>query len=253
MLKVGKRLVTKLFNAGKFVLQQEAPELGREDFEEEKLFDLVSEELDRSFLCELQALVERAGAYFEEFEYAKALADTEGFFWNHFTDAYLELSKVRARSEEVTTQARKSAVATLRITLGVLLRLFAPVLPYISEEIWSWAYAGSRRLPSIHRAPWPNSKDFARLSAPESSQSFELASTALRTIYKKKSDSGVSIGRPILSLKLGLADSDGICAARVLQDIAYASRCQDLVTEVVNEQEPGTFNVLSAEFEDNKN
>src|SRR5262249_47315271 len=124
VLKVGKRLVTKLFNAGKFVLA-----LGGEATD-------VSSELDRAFVVRLRALVDRTTAALDDFEYAQALAETESFFWRDFTDTYLELVKVRARD-----QGGGSALTTLRLGLSVLLRLFAPTLPYIAEEVWSWAFA----------------------------------------------------------------------------------------------------------------
>src|SRR5258705_12576006 len=124
VFKVGKRLTTKLFNAGKFVLQQEgdvAP---------------IDHELDRAFVTRLRALVERVTGLYQEFEFAHALQETETFFWRDFTDTYLELAKVRARDA-----AGSSAIAALRLGLDGLLRLFAPVLPYITQGVWAWALA----------------------------------------------------------------------------------------------------------------
>ena len=120
--KIGKRLGTKLFNAGKFVLSQTgevAP---------------ISTELDRAFIAELRRLVDDATRSFDAYHYANALQETESFFWTHFTDTYLELVKVRARAFEdgatgAAAAASGSAVAALRLGLSVLLRLFAPVLP----------------------------------------------------------------------------------------------------------------------------
>ncbi len=86
VFKVGKRLVTKLFNAGKFVLAQAAPA------------GPIAAELDRAFAHRLAALVERVTASFEEFDFAHALQDTEAFFWNDFTDTFLELAKGRAHA-----------------------------------------------------------------------------------------------------------------------------------------------------------
>src|SRR5262249_44295047 len=140
VMKIGKRLVPKLFTAGKFVLGQPgevAP---------------ITAELDRAFAHRLGALVERVTAAFDAFDYAHALQDTEAFFWSDFTDTYLELVKARARGGDA---AAGSAVATLRLGLRTLLRLFAPVLPYVTEEVWSWAFAAEGGTPSIHAARWP--------------------------------------------------------------------------------------------------
>ncbi|MDE0229270.1 MAG: valine--tRNA ligase, partial [Spirochaetaceae bacterium] len=141
VFKIGRRLVTKLYNAGKFVAGivaaaragwgGEPPHPG-----------MVSEELDRGFLAALRDLVRRAGAAHGEFDYATGLAHTEAFFWDNFTDSYIELAKNRAKGEGgVGEQERASAVATLDFALSVLIRMFAPVLPYITEELWSWDYA----------------------------------------------------------------------------------------------------------------
>src|SRR4029453_2290597 len=100
VFKVGKRLVTKLFNAAKFVLSQSA-EVGP-----------IACELDRAFAAELRALAERATHHFEAYDEAHALMETESFFWGRFTDTYLELAKLRARSADAAE--RGSAVAGLR-------------------------------------------------------------------------------------------------------------------------------------------
>src|ERR1051326_5537486 len=155
VFKIGKRLVTKLFNAGKFVLSQAGAD------------GPVASELDRAFAQRLRALVDGVTASFEEFDYAHALQDTEAFFWNDFTDTFIELAKGRARDGDA------SAVAALRLGLGVLLRLFAPVLPYITEEVWSWAFAEESGHPSIHRAPWPGPRDFEGIRPPADGASFD--------------------------------------------------------------------------------
>ena len=128
--------MTNLFNAGKYVLGQSAE------------VHPISSELDRAFAHELAALVKEASADFERFEFAAALARTEAFFWSRFTDSFLELVKARARGGEGVSEAgRGSAVAALRLGLDVLLRLFAPVLPYVTEEVWSWSFASAKKTP----------------------------------------------------------------------------------------------------------
>ncbi|MFQ5418661.1 MAG: valine--tRNA ligase, partial [Myxococcota bacterium] len=123
VFKIGKRLTTKLFNAGKFVLSQTAE------------VHPVAAEIDRAFAAKLRLLVERATSSFEAFNHAQALTDTESFFWTHFTDSYLEFAKARARGEAGAGEdERGSAVAALRLGFDVLLRLFAPFTPYICEE-----------------------------------------------------------------------------------------------------------------------
>src|SRR4029453_7335715 len=185
VLKVGKRLVTKLFNAGKFVLAQEgevAP---------------VTAELDRAFVDRLRALIERVTALLGDFEYAQALAETESFFWHDFTDTFLELVKARAREA-----SGGSAIAALRLALSVLLRLFAPMLPYITEEVWSWVFAEETGTPSIHRAPWPGADDVAGIHPPADGGLLQLAVAQRAAINKAKSEGGVSVGRAVTRVTL---------------------------------------------------
>ena len=139
---IGGKLVTKLYNAGKFVLMQEA-EHGE-----------ITTELDRAFVNDLRDTVRRATDAFERFEFALALQITESFFWDSFTDNYIELVKRRARSE-TDPAGRASAVATLRLALNTLLRLFAPFVPTITDEVWSWTFAQETNYTSIHQTPWP--------------------------------------------------------------------------------------------------
>src|SRR5262249_29677639 len=143
-IKVGRRLAIKILNATRFVLsagppaQPDAP---------------ATEPLDLAMLDRLADVVRRCTAALEDYEHARALELAESFFWR-FCDDYLELVKVRAYA------GGSSAVAALRRALSVLLKLLAPVLPFVTEEAWSWWNEGS-----IHRAPWPDPSDlFAKPS-----------------------------------------------------------------------------------------
>ena len=237
VFKVGKRLVTKLFNAGKFVLSQEA-EVGP-----------VVHELDRAFLARLRSLVERSGEHFERFEHAPVLQEVEGFFWSHFTDSFLELVKLRARAEGAEAAAgRASAVAALRLGLDVQLRLLAPFLPYVTEEVWSWAFVEERSLPSIHGASWPDASDFEGIAAPDDADSFDLAVACWTAINKAKSEASVSVGREVARMTLAANAKTQARLAPGLADVLDASRCQQHELAVDDALEDGVFAVRDAEF-----
>ncbi len=137
-MKVGRRLAVKLLNASKFALGfPEAPP------------GPVTEAVDRALLAGLASVVEQATVAFDRYDYARALEVTEVFFWS-FCDDYIELVKGRAYSQG---PAADSANRALRTTLDVLLRLFAPVLPFATEEVWSWWREGS-----VHAQPWPTAE-----------------------------------------------------------------------------------------------
>lgn len=207
VMKVGKRLVTKIFNAGKFVLGHGAASAGP-----------VAAELDRAFVARLRELVARTTALLDEFDYAHALQETETFFWQSFTDSFLELAKVRARDGD------PSAVAALRLGLSVLLRLFAPTLPYITEEVWSWAFAAETGAPTVHRAPWPSAGELAHVPPPDDPESFAVAVAAQAAINRAKSENQVSIGRGVSEVVLAAHPDTLERLGRVLADVRAATR-----------------------------
>ncbi|MHA7304788.1 valine--tRNA ligase [Arthrobacter sp. TMN-49] len=143
-MKIGRRLAIKLLNASKFVLNLGATESDVLVAETA----VLSNPLDRAVLAQLAEVVRSATAAFEKYDYARALQLSESFFW-HFTDDYVELIKDRAYGAEGDV-GQASVLAALATTLDSLLRLFAPFLPFATEEVWSWW-----RADSVHRAAWP--------------------------------------------------------------------------------------------------
>ncbi|HVH05528.1 MAG TPA: valine--tRNA ligase [Myxococcota bacterium] len=234
VFKVGKRLYTKLFNAGKFVLGQTA------------VVGPITAELDRAFAAVLAAVVEGAAAHFHAYDEAHALAETESFFWSRFTDTYLELAKTRARGDDAA--ARASAVAGLRLGLSVLLRLLAPFQPYITEEVWSWAFAKETGHASIHRAPWPSAADFAGVAAPSDPGSLQVAIDALAAIHKAKADGAVSAGREVARLVLAAEPGTLARVEPVLGDVLAAARGGAHRLAARADLEAGRFAVDEIEF-----
>ncbi len=189
VFRVGKRLVTKIYNAGKFVLSQAGPA------------GSVQNELDRAFAAELRSVVERATGSFERYEFASALEAAESFFWGSFTDNYIELAKHRARNWDDPV-GHGSALATLRLGLSVHLRLFAPFVPSIADEVWSWVFAEETGKASVHLAGWPSTSELAEVEEPLDSESFRVACGAIAAVRKAKSERSVGLGKPLSRLRI---------------------------------------------------
>ncbi len=178
-MKIGRRLAIKLLNASKFVLNLGVTEASIG----EGSLDRVTAALDLSLLAQLRSVTEQATAAFEKYDYARALQLTESFFWT-FTDDYVELVKDRAYgdADDTGTQSVQTALAT---TLDALLRLFAPFLPFATEEVWSWWRTGS-----VHQASWPSASSLEELAAADAGVLTSVA-LALGGIRKAKSEAKV--------------------------------------------------------------
>jgi valyl-tRNA synthetase len=236
VLKVGRRLVTKLFNASKFVLSQTGPEAP------------ITNELDRSFLARLRETVERATQAMEEYDYASALDTVERFFWSGFTDTYVEMVKARARSE-TDPAGRGSALASLHLALRTFLRLFAPYLPFITEEVWSWGFAQSERDATIHRAAWPGETDFAAVPAVDGGGAVFAAAVAfLEAVNRAKSAGGASVGRHVSRLVVAAAPPTADLLGRVQDDVLAAARVLEHRLERREGMEEGAVEVVEIVF-----
>ncbi|WP_051830727.1 valine--tRNA ligase [Streptomyces violens] len=181
-MKIGRRLATKILNASRFVLGFPPVPEGAP----------VTEPLDRALLAALATTVEEATAAFEDFDQARALDHTERFFWR-FCDDYLELVKDRAYrtadgSEGDANAGAASARAALTTALDALLRLFAPVLPFVTEEVWSWWATGS-----VHRAPWPAADPLRALADGADPALLDTATEVLTAVRRAKSAAQVSM------------------------------------------------------------
>ena len=205
-IKIGRRLAIKILNASKFILGFE----GAADAP-------VTEPIDASMLATLASVIEQVTASFSNYDHARALEVTENFFWT-FCDDYLELVKERAYGTPGPAQA--SAVAALRIALSMLLRLFAPFVPFATEEAWSWSNDDS-----IHTAAWPTP---AELPADGQPGLLELASRALTGIRRAKTDAKASQKTPVASAVISGTTDETTLLSQVASDLKAVGRIHDL-------------------------
>jgi len=195
-MRVGRRLAIKILNASKFALSDSRGQTSSTDLTEvsPRAIDVP---VDRAMIRNLAALVDEATAAFEEYDYARVLQRTESFFWR-FCDDYLELVKGRRYGEQ-GPEAAGSANRALTAALSVMLRLFAPFLVFVTDEVWSWWQPGS-----IHQAPWPTAAELLSQLADHSEatrqadeRAYQWATDLLFEVRKQRSEAKQPLKVPI--------------------------------------------------------
>jgi valyl-tRNA synthetase len=213
-MKIGRKLAMKVLNLSRFVLSGAHTD------------GAVTEALDRGMLTSLARLVDEATADLEEYEYARALARVEGFFWD-FCDNYVEAVKAR-RYGDFGPGAAASASTSTRAALSVLLRLLAPYLVFTCEDVWSWWQPGS-----VHGARWPTRAEVRDVSGDDAAaQAAHAALTpALAAIRKGKTDQGASVGTQVQEVVYAAAPDEVRVLALVERDLKAAVRTDTLVLQ----------------------
>jgi len=224
-IKIGRRLAIKLLNASKFALSMgipwdadaatkaaaPAPSLNAAE---------VTEPIDRALLAALADVVDTATTAFEGFEHSRALEATESLFWT-FCDDYIELVKDRANDAGGSHDpaAVRSARTTLAIAVDTFVRLFAPFLPFATEEVWSWYRTGS-----VHRTNWPVAAPLREAAGDADAELVAHAGAALAALRKVKSEAKTSQKTPILAVTLAVAAPATPAVETVRADLVEAAK-----------------------------
>lgn len=222
-MKIGRRLAIKVLNASKFALG-----FGEVASDPEGTLPAdpaaVTEPLDRAMLASLASVVDQASAAMSKLDYARAIEVIEPFFWT-FCDDYIELVKNRAHGAAGEGPAA-SARAALTIALETLLRLFAPYLPFATDEVWSWWREGS-----VHQQAWPTSAPLAKAAAGQDESLLRVVSEAIISVRKVKSDAKVSQKTPMLQANLALPEGALAEFESVRFDVCALGSIEELTLE----------------------
>jgi valyl-tRNA synthetase len=213
IFKVGHKLVTKIWNASKFSCihinkLKTIPKTIKEEVDNKVIF----EAMDLWIITRLKNVINKATRKFEEFEYCDARNTVEEFFWKDFCDNYLEFVKVRAYDEnETNSKGQLSAITTIYFCLKYIMKLFAPFLPHITEELYNNIFSHEGSIHNKHQ--WPDINDFSSENYFE--QEGLAAINILDCIRLIKSEKQLSIKSPISLIKI----FDGKIKASILEPI----------------------------------
>jgi valyl-tRNA synthetase len=194
-MKQGVRLINKLWNAARLIADHQpiATAAG----------NAATFVTDQALLSWLQHLIQQATEQFQRYDYAAALETTERFFWHVFCDNYLEL--IKGRMYDGTPTEQQAASTTLRATLLALLKLFAPMMPHVTEEIYQTLYAKAETaFGSLHTTLWPT-PDAALINAPAEHYA-ELFFAIAGHVRRYKSERKQSLGTPLAELSIASPD-----------------------------------------------
>ncbi|HRW09598.1 MAG TPA: valine--tRNA ligase, partial [Caldilineaceae bacterium] len=184
---------------------------------------------DRWILARIDQLVTRVTSAFRQYDYNTAKNETESFFWTDLADNYLEMAKLRLYDE--TNPYHAGACYALGRVLPTVLKLFSPILPYVTDTIYRELFAEQERQPTIHRAPWPQvaeeRSDDALLAI---GKTLVTIATAVR---RYKSEQQLPLGTEFARLTLATTDrqlADRLSAG--IADLRSIARVREVVIGV---------------------
>jgi valyl-tRNA synthetase len=205
-LVTGKKFVTKLWNASKFVFMN----LG-ENYKTLKKMPKF-EKIDELFLIKLNQLIENSTKNFENYEYSKVKMDVDGFFWKSFCDNYLEI--VKNRIYNGTKEKKESAIYALHWGLLTIVKMMAPIVPFITEEVYQKYFRESEKEKSVHLCTWP--EKISITAGKEDEKIWDKFTEILESVRKAKSLAQKSMKAEI---KLTLSKEDAKLISETLDDL----------------------------------
>ena len=213
-VRTGLKTITKLWNASKFAIMH------LEDFDNKKVeLNLI----DAGILSKFNNLIKEVNDSFEKYEYSKSRLLIESFFWNQICDNYLEIAKDRLYNPDVRgVEDRRSAQYTLRYLILNTLKLFAPIMPYITEEIYN--LYDFEDLDSIHISEF--SKYDKKLESKVGEKVFDRFVEILGKVRSEKAKHSKSLKEEIL---LRISEEDRKLLMPVLDDLKAVSKAKEII------------------------
>ncbi len=230
-LVTGKKMATKMWNASKFAIMH---------LENFKYDTYELETMDKWLLTKLQKVIKNCTESMDAYEYSKAKQELELFFWNVFCDNYLEIVKDRLYNPDkyITTKKLSAQLALYESTLNIL-KLAAPIMPYITEEIYHLYFSSKEKKKSIHVSAWPQYN--SSLLDEEAENAGDYLVRILSAVRKFKSEKGMSLKQELKSVVIECSPPvreliekvyDDLKAVTLAKDIEFETADPDIDTEI---------------------
>ncbi|MDO8642984.1 MAG: valine--tRNA ligase [Candidatus Woesearchaeota archaeon] len=214
----GKKMVVKLWNAARFAMTHlESYTPGK--LSPPKKFLLM----DRWLRSKLHGLIKRSTEAFDQYEYSKVKTDVEKFFWHDFCDNYLEIIKGRLyNTEQYGHDSTESARSTLYRALFSILKLTAPLLPFITEAVYQRSFHHHEKILSIHHTTWPD-YDESQIDK-TADEAGDLLIDIITAVRKAKSDKTVSLGKDVAKILIECTGQEQMMLEEAIDDIKNTTR-----------------------------
>ncbi|MFH1729121.1 MAG: valine--tRNA ligase [Pseudomonadota bacterium] len=218
----GKKLANKLWNASKFI------EMHLTDFDCEKHNDAeIINVVDKWILSRLNRVIESATKNFKVYEFAKVRNAVDHFFWLDLCDNYLEIAKDRLYKPEVYGEEQKlSAQITISIILDSIIKLYAPFIPYVTEEIFQGLLRKEGSEKSVHISKWPVFNE-SFINA-EAEKTCEYLVEVVKGVRRYKTENSLSLNTELPELRIKSDAEISKALQNTVIDIKSATRAKDI-------------------------
>jgi len=224
----GKKFLTKVFNASRFVAMK-TEGITPEDFGEIK--DKLRK-VDKWILSRFSRVKKEATESFDVYEYSKSLSAVRNFFWLEFADFYIEMVKHRVYDEKNSESGRVAKVVLVKIITEIL-KLLAPFVPHLAEEIFQSNFKGIAKEKSIHLEKWPSLDE--GLVNEEAEKSGAIAKEVIAAIRKHKSYNNLAMNAELTSVKVKLKDVK--LFEKIAEDIKATMKVKEIKAEKTDSEE----------------
>jgi len=226
-LVTGQKFVNKMWNASKFAMSH------LEGYEHDPDNPPELEIVDKWILARLNHVVQIATEAFERYEFSKCKLETEKFYWHDFCDNYLEFIKDRIYNPEKHggEDAKKAAQYTLYVVTLNCLKLMAPIMPYVTEEIYNFFFKEKDGSDSIHISQWPQvDKQF--IDQIDALEAGALMKQIVAVVRQYKQERKLSLATEIKSLSVHSTDDKySNYLTGISKDLQGTSRAKELILE----------------------
>jgi valyl-tRNA synthetase len=218
-LTAGQKFQIKLWNATKFAIMH------LKDYDNRKPKKL--ELYDKAVLSKLNRIISQAKELMEAYKISDVKRLVENFFWHDFCDNYLEIAKDRLYNPDKRgEESRLSAQYTLYHSLLTILKLMAPIMPFITEEIYQGFFKEKEKEKSIHISSWPEQDK--KLVDEKAESAGEIITEIVAEVRKVKTENNKPLNAPVTNLIIKCEEAMQKDVEAAIEDLKAVTKAEKI-------------------------